>query len=248
MKTAMMGPLRVHATGGSDGEGGGDGPAVLLCHGFGAPGDDLVALARVVDAGRGVRWFFPEAPLALDLGYGMMGRAWWPIDMVRLQEMIARGRARDLAQETPEGLAEARAALEGCLAALEAERGVRRDRLILGGFSQGAMITTEVCLHAEASPGGAAPFAGLAVLSGSMLCEDRWRPAAARGALSGLRALVSHGRADPLLPFAGAEELRALLEQAGAEVEWVPHGGQHEIPYPVLERLAALVRRCFPQF
>jgi phospholipase/carboxylesterase len=42
--------------------------------------------------------------------------------------------------------------------------------------------------------------------------------------------------------------VRALLEQAGAEVEWVPHGGQHEIPYPVLERLAALVRRCFPQF
>ena len=67
MSAQTIGPLRVTALGR------GEGPAVLLCHGFGAPGDDLAALARVVDAGPGVRWFFPEAPLALDWG----GRAWW---------------------------------------------------------------------------------------------------------------------------------------------------------------------------
>ena len=34
--------------------GGGKGPSIVLCHGFGAPGDDLVSLSRVVDAGRDV--------------------------------------------------------------------------------------------------------------------------------------------------------------------------------------------------
>lgn len=239
MKTVTVGPLRVHAAGGSDQQGGGDGPAILLCHGFGAPGDDLVDLARAVDAGRGVRWFFPEAPTAIELGYGITGRAWWPIDMARLQQLLMEGRGRDLAQETPSGLAESRAALEACLAALEADHGVRRDRLILGGFSQGAMLATEICLHADSSP-----FAGLAVLSGTLLCEDRWRPAATRAGRA-IRALLTHGRADPILPFAGGEALRTLLEQSGADVEWIPHQGQHELPPITITRLGTFARRLF---
>ena len=37
---------------------------------------------------------------------------------------------------------------------------------------------------------------------------------------------------------------RALLEGAGARVEWVPHNGQHEIPPVAVERLAAFARAC----
>jgi phospholipase/carboxylesterase len=231
-----LGPLRVTAAGGADRQGGGDGPAVLLCHGFGAPGDDLVPFARVVDAGRDVRWFFPEAPLALDLGWGVAGRAWWHIDMIRLQEEMMRGRRLSLAEQVPEGLAEARAALEACIEALCERFAVPRDRLVIGGFSQGAMITTEIGLHA------ATPFAGLALLSGNLLNEGSWRPAA-RGSGPTQRVFMSHGRADPILPFEGAEALRRLLEESAAEVEWVPHGGQHEIPPLVVQRLGAFLRR-----
>ncbi|MFO0758253.1 MAG: hypothetical protein U0359_17290 [Byssovorax sp.] len=231
--TFRIGPLRVHARGGDDRRGGGAGPAILLCHGFGAPGDDLVAFSRVIDAGRGVRWFFPEAPLSLDWG----GRAWWNIDMVRLQTLAMRGARREMANETPDGLAEARAALEATIAELEESHGVTRDRLLLGGFSQGAMITTEIALHAER------PFAGLAILSGTLISAERWAAAVKRTGPS-IKALVTHGRADPLLPFEGAEALRALLEGAGAQVEWVPHHGAHEIPPPAVDRLTAFARRC----
>jgi phospholipase/carboxylesterase len=234
MSSELLGPLRVHATGGSDRRGGGDGPAILLCHGFGAPGDDLVSLSRVIDAGVGVRWFFPEAPIALPWG----GRAWWPLDMERLQALQQRGASRALAEETPDGLAAARAALEATIAALETERGVTRDKLIIGGFSQGAMVTTEIALHADR------PFAGLALLSGNLLSADRWAEAAGRSGPS-IHAFVAHGRQDPVLPFAGAEALRALLEKAGASVDWVAHGGQHEIPPPVVAGLGAFARRRF---
>jgi phospholipase/carboxylesterase len=223
-----MGPLTVRATGH------GDGPAILLCHGFGAPGDDLVAIAGAIDAGPGVRWFFPAAPL--DLGWG--GRAWWHIDLERRMELTARGQADQLRLETPPGLADARAALEATLAVLERDHGVRRDRLILGGFSQGAMLTTEIALAAEA------PFAGLAILSGTLISQDRWT-AAARARGPSLHALMAHGRRDPLLRFADAEALRALLEEGGASVDWVEHGGQHEIPSVVLARLGAFARRRF---
>ena len=230
----LIGPLRVHAAGGSDGRGGGDGPAVVLCHGFGAPGEDLVALARVIDAGAGVRWFFPEAPLSIPWG----GRAWWHLDLERIAALQRRGDQRALADETPDGLAEARAALEATLAALESERGVARERLIVGGFSQGAMVTTEVALHAER------PFAGLAVISGNLLSRDRWAEAARRSGPS-LHAFLAHGTQDPVLPFRGAEALRGLLEGAGASVTWVAHGGQHEIPPPVVAGLGAFARRRF---
>jgi len=230
----LLGPLRVHAAGGSDRHGGGDGPAILLCHGFGAPGDDLVGLAQGVDAGAGVRWFFPEAPLTLPWG----GRAWWPLDMERIEAMQRRGDPRALAGETPDGLAPARAALEATIAALETERGVTRDKLLLGGFSQGAMITTEVALHADR------PFAGLVGLSGNLLSSERWAEAAQRSGPS-LHAFLAHGRRDPLLPFAGAEALRVLLEKAGASVTWVAHGGQHEIPPPVVTGLGAFARQRF---
>lgn len=228
MQTTTMGPLTVRALGD------GDGPAILLCHGFGAPGDDLLAIAGAVDAGPGVRWFFPAAPLSLGFG----GRAWWNIDIERRMALAARGQADQLRLETPAGLAEARAALEATLAVLEREHGVRRDRLIVGGFSQGAMITTEIALAADA------PFAGLAILSGTLLSQDRWA-AAARARGPSLHALMAHGRRDPLLRFADAEALRALLEEAGASVDWVEHGGQHEIPSVVLERLGAFARRRF---
>lgn len=226
MAPSSIGPLRVTALGR------GDGPAILLCHGYGAPGDDLVPFGREVDAGRGVRWFFPEAPIALGFG----GKAWWDIDLMRLQTLQMRGQRRVLAGETPAGLAAARAALEATIEELERSHGVRREALVIGGFSQGAMLTTEVALHADR------PFAGLVGLSGNLLSEDRWTEAARRNGPS-IHALLTHGRNDPLLPFEGAEALRDVLVAAGADVDWLAHGGQHEIPYPAVQRFASFARK-----
>jgi phospholipase/carboxylesterase len=228
MKTTKIGPLTVRTLG--DGEG----PTILFCHGFGAPGDDLCPLARAIDAGPGVRWFFPAAPLELDWG----GRAWWHVDIEERLALAARGRVEELRHDSPKGLAESRTMLEATLAALERDHGVQRDRLIIGGFSQGAMLTTEIALASESA------YAGLVILSGTLIREEEWTAGArARGA--SLHALMSHGRRDPLLRFEDAEALRALLEGAGASVEWVEHGGQHEIPPVVLERMGAFVRRRF---
>ncbi|MGH7282639.1 MAG: hypothetical protein ACRELY_14020, partial [Polyangiaceae bacterium] len=65
MKQRDFGGLRAILAGGTDREGGGDGSVLVLMHGFGAPGDDLVSLWRVIDAPRGTRFIFPEAPIAL---------------------------------------------------------------------------------------------------------------------------------------------------------------------------------------
>jgi phospholipase/carboxylesterase len=88
-----LGGLQVRLTGGTDGRGSGDGPVVVLLHGWGAPGDDLVPLGQEIDAPRGTRYVFPEAPLSLQMGFGD-SRAWWMLDLEKRQREIAAGRAR----------------------------------------------------------------------------------------------------------------------------------------------------------
>lgn len=233
---ARLGELDARITGGTDGQGGGDGPVVVLLHGFGAPGHDLVPLWNHLGAPEGTRFVFPEAPHRLDMIPGMMGdsRAWWLIDMMRLQQAMMTGQMRDLSQEVPDGLAEANAQLNGLLDAVETDLGVSGDRLVLGGFSQGAMLTLDVALRSERA------FAGLILFSGTLLAEQEWVPK--MKARSGLKVVQSHGQVDPILPFVLAERLRDLLGEAEVDHRWFPFMGQHEIPRVALDGASALLQ------
>ncbi|HHH29879.1 MAG TPA: phospholipase [Polyangiaceae bacterium] len=222
MRQLELGGLTVRIGGGTDGEGGGDGPAVVLMHGFGAPGTDLVPFAEEIPTPAGTRWVFPEAPLLLppELGGGV-GRAWWMIDVMKVQMAMMQGQLRDLTKEEPEGMAEVNAKVNAMLDGLVAELGVPEGQLVLGGFSQGAMLACDVALRSERA------LAGLILMSGTFVAEDVWIPLMERRA--GLPVLQSHGRQDPLLPFSIAERLRDALVGAGLEVTWVPFDGGHGV-------------------
>jgi phospholipase/carboxylesterase len=235
MAGVTFGGLEARVVGGTDGRGGGDGPVVVLLHGFGAPGDDLVPFANALGLAKAVRFVFPCAPLRLEGMGSFDSRAWWMIDMERLQLAIMTGRARDLTTEVPEGLPAARERLFALLDEVEAKLGVTSDRITLGGFSQGAMLSLDVALRSDR------PLGGVALLSGTFLCEQEWRPLMA--ARRGLRVFQSHGVIDPLLPFELAERLRDALVAAGVELDWVSFRGGHEIPPAVLARLQNFLRK-----
>ncbi|MDH5675173.1 MAG: phospholipase [Myxococcales bacterium] len=228
MKECELGGLRARVTGGSDREGGGDGPVVVLLHGFGAPGDDLVSLWRVLDVPRGTRFVFPEAPVELE-EYGYGARAWWRLDVAALEQAARSGQRPDRSNEVPEGLLSAHGRVLSLLDAVEAEFGVGAERIVLGGFSQGAMLSCDVALRSER------PLAGVALLSSTLLARAQWQAGLAER--TALAFFQSHGRQDPLLPFAAAERLRDMLREAGCEVSWVEFNGGHEIPMSVLQGL-----------
>lgn len=234
MRTERVGGLQVRITGGTDGRGGGEGPLVILLHGFGAPGDDLVPLWQAIEAPPGTRFIFPEAPLALQMGFGD-SRAWWMLDIERRNREIAAGHARDLTREVPKGLAEARDRVVALLDDLHRRLGAGSKRTVIGGFSQGAMLACDTALRVDR------PLAGLVLLSGTLLAKDEWVPLMAKR--RGLPVLQSHGNADPLLPFFQAEQLRDLLIQAGLAVQWISFRGAHEIPPLVLDKLGGFLRR-----
>jgi phospholipase/carboxylesterase len=214
-----------------------EGPArgvVVLCHGFGAPGDDLVGLhehlVMLAPPLADVRFVFPAAPMSLQqLGYGD-ARAWWLIDFEKVQRLNEGDleTLQEFRKVEPDGMAKARALMLKLVDELAVQ--VPLSRMVLGGFSQGAMITTDVALRVPERP------AGLAILSGTLLIEEVWRAKAK--ARAGLPVLQSHGRVDPILRFDAAERLRDLLTEAGSPPEWVPFDGPHAIPMNVLRKLA----------
>lgn len=236
MREDLLGGLKVRLVGGSDGRGGGDGPVVLLLHGFGAPGDDLVPLADVIEVPRGTRWLFPEAPLSLNMGFGD-SRAWWIIDFARIQEDRAAGRIRDLSVEIPQGLALARERFLEFLKELPRQFQIDYKKTVIGGFSQGAMLTCDAVLHTDY------PFAGLVQLSGNLLAQSVWGPL--MPTRKGLPVFQSHGTLDDILPHIGAERLCDALTQSGLAVERHSFRGGHEIPEPVLQRLTGFITRAF---
>jgi phospholipase/carboxylesterase len=232
MKQTQLGALDARITGGTDGDGGGDGPLVILLHGFGAPGDDLVGLWRALPAPRGTRYVFPEAPVDLGPAYAG-GRAWWFIDM---QERIRKQQSgqRDVT-EVPVGLDLARQQVIALVEEAVATLGPPAGKVVLGGFSQGAMLSIDVALRSSLA------LAGLAVLSGTHIAANEW--ASRLASRKDLPVFMSHGNEDPLLPYAIAEELRDTLNGAGMPVEWVPFRGGHGIPPAVTMGLGAFLTR-----
>lgn len=215
--------------------------AVVLCHGYGAPGTDLVPLAgplrQLVGApAREVAFLFPAAPLDLSAQGMPGGRAWWPIDLQTLIYRPTPALLAALRTECPPGLPAARQQLLDLLAEAGAALGLSGRQFVLGGFSQGAMLALDVSLHTAEAPGGVGLF------SAGLINERQWRPRLMERGPQ-LRIVQSHGRYDSILPFAMAVALRDLLREAGAELDFIEFPGDHEIPPQALSRLAALVQR-----
>jgi len=218
---------------------------VVLCHGFGAGAEDLVSLApelvRLRPELEAARFLFPAAPLSIGFTGMGEGLAWWPIDFQRMEAAVREGEAglRRFRAETPDGLPKARRMLRELLDVGCRQAGLPLSGAVLGGFSQGAMVSTDVTLRLEEAP------AGLAILSGTLISEPEWRRLAP--ARAGLGVFQSHGTYDPVLPYASAEALRDLLQGAGLKVDFHPFDDQHTIPAGLLAPLAEfLAKRLAP--
>ena len=205
-------------------------PTVILFHGYGADMSDLAPLAGALQAPKGTNWIFPNGHISLSLGPHMEGRAWFPISLADL-EKAQMGTPIDLTQVVPPGLKKSR---EHALALIES-LDVPMNRLVLGGFSQGAMLATDVALRLPERP------AGLAILSGSLVNSDEWRALAAK--YPGFEFFQSHGGYDTVLGLQPARQLTQLLTGAGWKGKLQEFGGGHEIPAEVLIQLGAYLRR-----
>ncbi len=207
---------------------------VVFCHGYGAPGTDLVPLSQALiqanpDLAERVQFLFPVGPRNLaELGMPS-GRAWWPLSLQKVHAQLSAGRFHEIRETNPEGIDEARNALREAIDAWRQAAGLDLGRVVLGGFSQGAMITLELAASLESPP------AALIVLSGTLIRETVWKQGLA--GKSGLPVLQSHGHHDLVLPYLGGTWLKEILEGASVDLQFVDFVGGHEIPWEVLEEV-----------
>ncbi len=172
--------------------------ALVLFHGYGAEGDDLVGLSRVLQVGPEVALLFPEAPVALPTG----GRAWFRRDRSNLVVGVRRAKflLSDLARRFPD---------------LD---------LVVGGFSQGAMLAANLVQNAEPRLRAAIMWSPADVWIEEPTQDEARIP-----------LLVSHGTVDQVLPFEGAQRIVERFTRLGYPVSWVPFVGRHQIPPQVID-------------
>ncbi|MEM7457176.1 MAG: hypothetical protein AAF456_22735, partial [Planctomycetota bacterium] len=192
----------------------------------------LSALNAGFEEPANIRFIFPAAPVHLDPMFD--SRAWWMIDIEKIQDLMARGEVREMRTTSPAELPDCRMRINEVIEFARKNYGVSASQIVIGGFSQGSMLSTDVALNYKE------PLGGLIVWSGALICEEQWTAAA--GNQIGLSVAQSHGRLDPVLPFAGAEYLREMLTAGGHEVRFAAFDGQHAIPGPAIEVALDLIK------
>ena len=197
---------------------------LILFHGYGADAYDLQTLSEVIKPKTPTDYLFPQGPLEVPIGPGWTGRAWWKIDMAAFQDASARGMVREMAQEHPEGLIKIRPQIQKMIK----ESRVPWNKVIIGGFSQGAMLATDAFLHAPETP------KGLIIFSGALICQDEWKPLIENR--KGAKFFQSHGQSDMVLSHKNAQQLETLLTQGGMKGKLQTFSGGHEIPMQIIQK------------
>lgn len=198
---------------------------VVLIHGYGADMENLYPLHSYMDKKKEWDFIFPNGLLKVSLGYGFSGRAWFPIDMVELDRAMREGRARDFSDKEPEGIQETLKVLREFILSLHKNY----DEIILGGFSQGAMLTSLLLKEL--------PFINKAIfLSGNLIAKHFLA-----FDYSHVKFFQSHGTEDTVLGLDGAKNLFNEFSKRKATGEFFTFRGGHEISYEVLEKLEKFI-------
>ncbi len=167
---------------------------LILLHGYGSNGDDLIGLAPYWRAALPDTVFLsPNAPQPCPGAPG--GYQWWS-----LASLDTRSRAAGVRQAAP--------VVDAFIDEVLARYGLTEDRLALVGFSQGTMTALHV------GPRRARQLAGIVGYSGMLADPD----APAAELLTRPPILLVHGDADPMVPVAALHAARTALEPHGFEV------------------------------
>lgn len=177
---------------------------VVLLHGYGADGRDLIGLAG--ELGRALpaaAFVAPDAPEPCLIHAA--GRQWFPIPSMDGSTEAAAAHSFGTAEILLNRFLDE----EARRFALEA------NRMALLGFSQGAMMALHVGYRrAEA-------MAGIVGISGRLLAPERL----AGEIRQRTPTLLVHGSADEVVPTGSIHEARIALEGAGVPVHWVVEPG-----------------------
>jgi phospholipase/carboxylesterase len=192
---------------------------VVLFHGYGADAQDLASLRSVYRLDESVDWFFPQGVLEVPVGPMMSGRAWFQIRVSDYQS-LANSQVTDVPVNKDDALT-----LDRVSEWLN-ELGHQYEQVFIGGFSQGAILTSHIFYRLRFCPKGLILFSGFLLHPSAFpVLPKEQRPP----------FFQSHGQQDSVLAIGGAQKLFDKLKDLGLQGQWMPFQGGHEIPMAVIQ-------------
>ena len=193
--------------------------ALVLLHGWGADGRDLADLADPLQQMMpDLAVFCPHAPAACSAN--PMGRQWF-----ELTERFYRN-----PEEVLPEMQEMAYLVEAAVDELCHNYQIPLQNVVVGGFSQGGMMSLHIAMQARLEA------AGFASLSGALIDQANLDDA------YGHHIFLAHGTDDTVVPFAASSEARSFLEDAGHHVELLSRQGLgHGIDMTILEALGHFI-------
>ena len=195
--------------------------ALVLLHGRGADEHDLFPFLDLLDPGGRLLGATARGPLSLPPG----GAHWYAV--------------RQIGYPDPATFDDTFPRLAGWLDDLLAEHGIPHERLVLGGFSQGTVMS-----HALTLGRGRPQPAGVIALSGFIPTVDGFDLELA--GRSGLRAAIGHGERDPVIGVEWGRDARDRLSGAGADVHYREHAGGHHVDPRFMAELPDWLEKTLP--
>lgn len=199
--TLLSGPMLPAASGTTK-------SVVILLHGYGADGNDLIGLApHLARALPDTTFYSPNAPFPCEMS--PFGRQWF-----------------SLAEYDPEFLRRAPETMSGALAAMAEganknasfvhdfidhvmeSHGINEDKVALVGFSQGTMMSLQTAPRREKQLAGVVGFSGALLGEAAFAAELKSQPP----------VTLVHGTADPVVPIEASRLAKGTLEANGIEV------------------------------
>jgi phospholipase/carboxylesterase len=195
--------------------------AIVLLHGRGTDENDLFPLIDILDPDRRLAGFTLRGPLNLPPG----GWHWYRLGGIPTPDPPTFEASYEL--------------VTGWLDSLPDELGVPPARTVIGGFSQGSVMSYAVSLgEGRPSPAGVIALSGFIprVPEFSLDLDSR----------TGLPVAIGHGTYDPVIPVEFGREAKEMLEQAGLDVSWRETPMQHSVDPAFLGELAGWIRERVP--
>jgi len=203
--------------------------SVIWLHGLGDQGGSWTEVTR--DFGSTlphVKWIFPNAPsrpVTLNMGASMP--AWADI----------QGLSPD-AEEDEEGTMQSQTMLHALINS-EVAAGIAPDRILIGGFSQGAAMAGFAALTFDQTLAGCFMLSGYLTLKGKV-------PKLVTAASKKTPFWQAHGSSDPVVPFMFGQVSSHIIEQLGVSMEFKTYPIGHTADPAELSDLKAFMLKVAP--
>lgn len=201
---------------------------VIWLHGLGADGHDFEPIVEQLELLPilNIRFIFPHAPMqAVTINQGFMMRAWYD---VRSQDICS--------EQDEEGIRYSQNTIDA-LIQQQINKGIKADKIILAGFSQGGVIVLQAALRSTHKLAGVMALSTYLALDSSLNAEKTEQN-------QDIPIFLAHGNQDPVIDIKWAHQTHSHLIREHYSIEWHEYNGMpHAVSAPEINDIATWINK-----